>query len=84
MGSYRSVLQMRGLFRAPSEIFRALTSSLLFPSRRWCLGSPAREGRAGPRLWEMARRWVCVLPGPARSTFLTGGPQPPSRSHFQV
>lgn len=32
MGSYRSVLQMRGLFRAPSEIFRPLTSSVLFPS----------------------------------------------------
>lgn len=75
MGSYRSVLQMRGLFRAPSEVFRLLTSSVLFPSvaHCWCRGSPAREGRAGPRLWEVARRWVCVLLGRARSAFPTGG-----------
>lgn len=45
MGSYRSVLQMRGLFRAPSEIFRPLTSSLLFPSRRTLL--VPREPRQG-------------------------------------
>lgn len=49
MGSYRSVLQMRGLFRAPSEIFRPLSSSVLFPSPSHTVGaSGAPPGRDAP------------------------------------
>ena len=87
MGSYRSVLQMRGLFRAPSEIFRPLSSSVLFPSPSHTVGAsgvpPGRDAPVpGSGRWPGAGLVSCRARHAPLS--LPEGAPATLASHFQV